>query len=78
MPAAAEPAEPLEPGDRVVFVSGPFTGYEAVVDRALGGAHLVRVLVTVFDRPALVEVPARDLRRVSPLRPGLGWVWRTG
>jgi len=48
--------ESLRSGQRVQIVLGPFDGYPAVVDEVLPEKGLVRVLVTMFGRPAPIEL----------------------
>lgn len=58
------PAARFQPGDRVLILSGPLAGLEAVFDRALSPAGRSRVLVAFLSQLTRVELDARALRKL--------------
>ncbi len=62
--AGGELLEALQPGDRVVIKSGPFTGYEGIFDLRLDGNERVRVLLNLLqNRQMRLEVPAGQVKQ---------------
>lgn len=61
--------EILKPGDNVVITSGPLADLEAVFDQQLSPQGRVRVLVTLLQRWAPVEMDSDALRKLKPTTP---------
>lgn len=55
----------LRHGDRLVILSGPLRGVEAVFDRHLSATGRVRILVQILKRLCPAEVDVRQLKRVG-------------
>ncbi len=55
----------LRQGDRLVILSGPLRGVEAVFDRHLSATGRVRILVQILRRLCPAEVDIRQLKRVG-------------
>jgi len=61
--AGGELLEALQPGDRVVISSGPFSGYEGIFDIRLDGNERVRVLLNLLqNRQMRLEVPVGQVQ----------------
>lgn len=60
------PAIRFKHGDRVLILSGPLAGLEAVFDRALSPSGRSRVLVAFLSSLTRVELDARTLQKLSP------------
>lgn len=57
--AGGEVLDSLKPGDRISVQSGPFEGYEGILDVKIPGTERVRILLQMLhDRKLVVEVPA--------------------
>jgi transcription antitermination factor NusG len=57
--AGGEVLDSLNPGDRISVQSGPFEGYEGILDMKIPGTERVRILLQMLhDRKLVVEVPA--------------------
>ncbi len=59
--------EILNQGDRVVITSGPFKDVEAMFDRRLSPQGRVRVLISLIERMAPVEIDADAIRKTKKL-----------
>jgi transcriptional antiterminator RfaH len=55
----------LRHGDRLVILSGPLRGVEAIFDRHLSATGRVRILVQILKRLCPAEAHVRQLRRIS-------------
>lgn len=57
--------ERFRSGERLVIVSGPLNGLEAIFDRQLSGGGRVRVLIRILAKLCPAEVRAEQVRHVS-------------
>jgi transcription antitermination factor NusG len=69
--AGGEKLDGLVPGDTVVIDSGPFEGYEAILDERLPGTERVRVLLKMLsNRHVPLEIGVGSIRKKRrPSRP---------
>jgi len=69
--AGGERLDGLKPGDTVVIDSGPFEGYEAILDDHLSGSERVRVLLKMLSsRQVPLEIGVGSIRKKKkPSRP---------
>ncbi|MDQ3809153.1 MAG: transcription/translation regulatory transformer protein RfaH [Chloroflexota bacterium] len=61
----AEPPRPLQRGERVVVMAGPFSSLEAIFDRHVNAAGRVRVLLELVHRVVPMDLHDTQLRRAS-------------
>jgi len=62
--AGGERLDGLKPGDTVVIDSGPFEGYEAILDDRLLGSERVRVLLKMLSsRQVPLEIGVGSIRK---------------
>ena len=60
------PEKPLNHGERVAVVEGPFRGFEAIFDRYLSGTERVAILLSAIEASGLrVVLPATSVSRSS-------------
>jgi len=58
--------KPLDSGERVVVVEGPFRGFEAIFDRYYSGAERVAILLSAVEASGLrVVLPASAVTKQS-------------
>lgn len=55
----------FDTGDRVLVISGPFEGYEGLVESVDAESGCVRVGISMFGRVAPVSVATEDLGRLD-------------
>jgi transcriptional antiterminator RfaH len=61
--SGVEPLSELQPGDTVRIQSGPFSGYEAILDARLSGAARVRLLLMILNKPHMsLELPLEQIQ----------------
>jgi transcriptional antiterminator RfaH len=61
--SGAEQLSELKPGDAVLIQSGPFSGYEAILDARLPGEARVRLLLMFLNRPHMpLELPLEQIQ----------------
>jgi transcription antitermination factor NusG len=57
----------VRPGDRILIVSGPLKGIEAIFDRHLSASGRVRVLIEILDRLCRTEVHLDQIQRLPTI-----------
>ncbi len=55
---------PFQPGDRVRITDGPFENLEGIVETADAQRGMVRVRVTISDRPTPLDIRPWQLKPV--------------
>ena len=60
------PEKPLDSGDRVMVLEGPFRGFEAIFERYLSGAERVAILLSAIEAGGLrVLLPASSVAKYT-------------
>jgi len=55
----------FNPGDHIKVFTGPFDGYEGILDMILNGTERVRILIELVRGRALnVELPEKSLKKI--------------
>ncbi len=67
----------LKEGDRVVVLSGPFSGLEGVFQRYASTRERCRILLDAVARLGNIELPERDVREISQTSEALPLVTST-
>src|SRR5262249_28923866 len=60
----------VERGDRVKIKDGPFENFEGDVEEVIEGRGLVKVMLTIFNRPTPVDLEYWQVEKIGP-RPWL-------
>jgi transcriptional antiterminator RfaH len=54
----------FKPGDHVKVLTGPFDGYEGILDTTLSGSERVRILIELVRGHAIrVDLPAKSIKK---------------